>query len=98
MAESQTTRLECLCALGAAIGRYCPEHGDLARGEPYERSAVLTALECPWSDDLPERLRGYGYRMADQDGGTGEEWVTPQRDLEETLIEAIRQEFSAAEI
>lgn len=68
--------MNCLCALGPAMARFCPDH----------------------SFALADRLKGYGYRLADQDGGDGEEWVTPQRDLEETLIEAIRVEFSAVEI
>ena len=28
---------------------------------------------CPWNpDELPDRLKGYGYRVADQDGYDGE--------------------------
>lgn len=49
---------------------------------------------CPWrAQDVPERLRGYGYRQADQDGGDGEIWVAPWADHEETLLEAIRVTF-----
>lgn len=45
-----------------------------------------------------ERLAGYGYRLADQDGGDGEELVSPQRDFEETLIEAVKVLLDAREI
>jgi hypothetical protein len=36
--------------------------------------------------------------MADQDGGSGEEWVTPQEDLEAQMIEAARVLLDAVEI
>jgi hypothetical protein len=55
--------------------------------------------KCPWNpDDLPDRLRGFGHRMADQDGGSGEEWVTPQEDFEAQMIEAARLLLDAVEI
>lgn len=54
---------------------------------------------CPWNpDDLPERLRGFGYRGADQDGFDGSEWVTPQEDLEEQMLEAARVLLDAREV
>jgi hypothetical protein len=57
------------------------------------------ATDCPWNpDDLSARLRGFGHRMADQDGGNGEEWVTPQEDLEAQMIEAARVLLDAVEI
>jgi len=47
--------------------------------------------DCPWDPDaLPERLRGYGHRGADQDGYDGSEWIPPQQDLEAQMIEAAR--------
>jgi len=56
-------------------------------------------MDCPWDpDDLPDRLRGFGHRMADQDGGSGEEWVTPQEDFEAQMIEAARVLLDAVEI
>jgi hypothetical protein len=36
--------------------------------------------------------------MADQDGGSGEEWIWPQEDLEAQMIEAIKVIFEAAEL
>jgi len=36
--------------------------------------------------------------MADQDGGSGEEWITPQEDLEAQMIEATRVLLDAVEI
>ena len=57
------------------------------------------AMDCPWDpDDLPDRLRGFGHRMADQDGGSGEEWIWPQEDFEAQMIEAVRVIFEAAEL
>jgi hypothetical protein len=56
-------------------------------------------MDCPWDpDDLPDRLRGFGHRMADQDGGSGEEWIWPQEDFEAQMIEAVRVIFEAAEL
>ena len=54
---------------------------------------------CPWNpDDLPERLRGFGYRGADQDGYDGSEWVTPQEDFEAQMLEAARVLLDAREV
>jgi len=45
----------------------------------------------PWNtDDLPEHLRGKGYRGADQDGFDGSEWVSPVEHHAGDLIEAAR--------
>jgi hypothetical protein len=56
-------------------------------------------MDCPWDpDDLPARLRGYGHRMADQDGGSGEEWIWPQEDFEAQMIEAARVLLDAVEV
>lgn len=55
--------------------------------------------ERPWNPgDLPEHLRGFGHRMADQDGGDGSEWVTPQEDFEAQTFEAARVLLDAREI
>jgi len=55
--------------------------------------------ECPWNpDDLPEHLRGFGHRGADQDGFDGSEWVTPQVDFEAHTFEAARVLLDAREI
>lgn len=55
--------------------------------------------QCPWDpNDLPDRLRGYGHRGADQDGYDGEEWITPQQDYEGQMMEAARVLLDAVEI
>lgn len=36
--------------------------------------------------------------MADQDGGSGEEWIAPQEDFEAQMIEAARVLLDAVEI
>jgi hypothetical protein len=78
------------------LGFVCSLHKD-APADPPAISSKLA--ECPWNpDDLPERLRGYGHRMADQDGGSGEEWITPQEDLEAQMVEAARVLLDAVEI
>lgn len=97
----------CLCI--PSLGRVCvwcaskgvppPETVEEADGfEPGpEESAILRGESCPWNPDtLPERLQGYGHRGADQDGYDGEEWVSPQRHFEETLIEAARVTFEVS--
>lgn len=75
--------------------------GEFAKSGEISRSLAnyLANSDCPWNpDELPDRLKGYGYRVADQDGGTGEEWVTPQEDFELTMIEAARELLDAREI
>ena len=55
--------------------------------------------EPPWNpDDLPEHLRGFGHRGADQDGFDGSEWVSPQQDFEAQTFEAARVLLDAREI
>jgi hypothetical protein len=45
----------------------------------------------PWNpDDLPPHLKRFGHRLADQDGGAGDEWVEPDEDFEAQRLEAIR--------
>lgn len=86
---------------------YAKEEADALEFEDHEtknlrdngicRSSVSD--ECPWNpDDLPDRLRGYGYRGADQDGFDGSEWITPQQDLEEQMLEAVKVLLDAREI
>lgn len=75
--------MSCLCS--PVLGFVCAQH--------------RAGSDCPWDpNDLPERLRGYGHRGADQDGYNGEEWVWPQEDFEEQMIEAVRVIFEAAEL
>lgn len=66
----------------------------LHRGDPAAQSieeADALADECPWNpDELPDHLKGYGYRGADQDGFDGSEWVTPEEDFRASQIEAAR--------
>jgi len=60
---------------------------------------VRTCSEhCPWNPDtLPDRLKGFGHRGADQDGYNGE-WITPEEDHAEQMIEAARVLLDAVEI
>jgi hypothetical protein len=52
----------------------------------------------PWNpDDLPEHLRGKGYRGADQDGYDGSEWVSPVEHHAGDLVEAARVMLDAVE-
>jgi hypothetical protein len=86
----------CLCC--PPINFVCELHRS---GKSPNSVAISSRLgvECPWNpDELPERLRGYGHRGADQDGYDGEEWVTPQEDLEAQMIEAARVLLDAVEI
>lgn len=79
----------CLCC--PQVDFVCALHKEQPRG--------IRSLDCPWNPhDLPERLRGYGHRGADQDGYDGEEWITPQEDLEAQMIEAARVLLDAVEI
>ena len=81
----------CLCL--PSLGFVCSLH----KGEPPATSSKFGA-DCPWNpDELPARLRGFGHRMADQDGGSGEEWISPQEDLEAQMIEAARVLLDAVE-
>lgn len=80
----------CLCI--PSIEYVCP----VCQGGGSVERATFADEECPWRDeDLPEHLRGYGYRMADQDGGSGEEWISPADDLAFRMIEQIKQDFGA---
>ena len=78
------------CCCVPSIPFVCSLH----RGDPQAQSiedADALDDECPRDPDtLPERLRGYGHRGADQDGYDGSEWVTPQQDMEAQMIEAAR--------
>ena len=75
--------MSCLCS--PALGFVCGLH----RG----------GNDCPWDpNDLPVRLCGFGHRGADQDGYDGEEWISPQEDLEAQMIEAARVLLDAVEI
>jgi len=85
----------CLCL--PTLGFVCSLHKDAPADPPAISNSL--GVDCPWNpDDLPERLRGFGHRMADQDGGSGEEWIWPQEDLEAQMIEAARVLLDAVEI
>lgn len=82
----------CLCC--PQVDFVCSLH----KGKPANPVSSKSA-DCPWNpNELPDRLRGYGHRMADQDGGSGEEWISPQKDLEAQMIEAARVLLDAVEI
>ena len=96
MGGFQGAGMICLCC--PPINFVCELHRS---GKSPNSSTVSSRLgvDCPWDpDDLPARLRGFGHRMADQDGGSGEEWIWPQEDLEAQMIEAVRVIFEAAEL
>jgi hypothetical protein len=85
----------CLCL--PSLGFVCSLH----KGKPANpvTDSSKFGVDCPWNpDELPDRLRGYGHRGADQDGYDGEEWITPQEDLEAQMIEATRVLLDAVEI
>jgi hypothetical protein len=87
-----------VCVCVPVIGFVCSLHRD---GGPPETVAESGRIgdDCPWDPaTLPERLRGYGHRGADQDGYDGSEWITPQQDLEQQMIEAARVLLDAEEV
>ena len=79
---------------------YAIEEADALGEESSNLNQIGSRLdECPWNpDDLPEHLKGFGHRGADQDGFTGSEWVTPQQDFEAQTFEAARVLLDAREI
>lgn len=83
----------CLCC--PQVDFVCSLH----KGKPANPVTSSKSADCPWNpDDLPERLRGFGHRGADQDGYDGSEWISPQEDFEEQMIEAARVLLDAVEI
>lgn len=74
----------------------------LHRGDPSayaKEEADALDDEMPWNpDELPDRLKGFGHRGADQDGFDGSEWVTPQEDYEGQMIEAVKVLLDGREI
>lgn len=83
----------CLCL--PSLGFVCSLHKDAPPANPVSSKSA----DCPWNpNDLPDRLRGYGHRGADQDGYDGLEWISPQEDLEAQMIEAARVLLDAVEI
>lgn len=89
------SQMSCLCS--PVLGFVCFLH----KGEPPANPAITSSksADCPWDpNDLPAHLRGYGHRGADQDGYDGEEWISPQEDLEAQMIEAARVLLDAVEI
>ncbi len=86
----------CMCS--DAIGFICSLHRSDPQAYAKEEADALDD-ECPWNpDDLPEHLRGFGHRGADQDGFDGSEWVSPQEDFEAQMFEAARVLLDAHEI
>ena len=84
----------CLCC--PQVDFVCSLHKGGSANPP---AASSKSADCPWNpDDLPDRLRGYGHRGADQDGYDGEEWIAPQEDLEAQMIEAARVLLDAVEV
>jgi hypothetical protein len=89
----------CLCV--PSIDFVCQEcqAGTVAAKAQSIEEADALGDECPWNpDDLPEHLRGFGHRGADQDGFDGSEWVTPEEDHEAQTFEAARVLLDAREI
>ena len=85
----------CLCC--PQVDFVCSLH----KNEPPANPAVTSSksADCPWNpNDLPDRLRGFGHRGADQDGYDGEEWISPQEDQEAQMIEAAKVLLDAVEI
>ena len=85
----------CLCC--PQVDFVCSLHKDAPPANPAATSSK--SADCPWNpDELPDRLRGYGHRGADQDGYDGSEWIWPQEDLGAQMIEAARVLLDAVEI
>lgn len=79
----------CLCL--PECGFVCSLHRNTGHAQSIEEADAL-------ADEAPDRLAGYGHRMADQDGGDGEEWVSPAEDHANQMIEAARVLLEATEI
>jgi len=52
----------------------------------------------PETIEESDHLAGYGHRRADQDGGDGEEWVSPIEHKEFEFLQACRELLDAEEI
>jgi hypothetical protein len=89
-----------VCSLcRSAAGPYAVEEIEGLAGSILSEKRPVISDEMPWNpDDLPEHLRGFGHRGADQDGFDGSEWVTPQEDFEAQMLEAARVLLDAREI
>jgi hypothetical protein len=78
------------------VTAYSQEDCDSLQGGILSEKSPIISDKIPWNPDtLPERLRGLGYRGADQDGYNGSEWVTPEEDHEAQMIEAAKVLFDA---
>jgi len=89
----------CLCV--PAIDFVCQEcqAGTVAAKAQSIEEADALGDECPWNpDDLPEQLKGFGHRGADQDGFDGSAWVTLQEDFYEQTFAAARGLLHSREI
>ena len=86
----------CLCSpdLGYICRNCSPEATSPPPPETIEESDSFTPDHRRTNPLLP----GCGHRLADQDGGTGEEWVSPEEDNEGQLLEAARILLDAEEI
>lgn len=90
----------CLCV--PEIGFRCVwcERGQ-TKIEPlsFQSPTTISAESPPWDiHELPPHLQGYGHRGADQDGYDGSEWISPQQDLEQQMIEAARVLLDAEQV
>jgi hypothetical protein len=86
----------CLCL--AEVSFICSLHRENPQAFAIEEGDALSD-ECPWNpDELPDRLKGFGYRGADQDGYNGSEWVTPAEDHAEQMIEGAKVLLDAVEV
>lgn len=83
----------CMCC--PAVGFLCHLHRE---GGPRHGIAPETVEEADGLAEEDDRLNGYGYRGADQDGYDGEEWVSPEEDNFLTMVEAARVLLDAVEI
>lgn len=85
---------ECLCC--PDVGYTCRLHDGSEPVSKLESNGINLEATPPWDvNELPPHLQGYGHRRADQDGGDGEEWVTPYEDNEARMIEAARELLDA---
>jgi len=86
----------CLCL--PSLGFVCVWCQRKADAPPETVEAMESFDSPPWNpDDLPEHLRGKGYRGADQDGYDGSEWVSPVEHHAGDLVEAARVMLDAVE-
>lgn len=93
-----SVELNHICPACRRAGKTEPSLSPWVLGEETDDPPAPPPETIEESDGLEDRLRGYGYRRADQDGGDGEERVSPAEDWSETFLEAVRVLFEAEEI